>query len=156
MKRESARDQLISWAQRLSRKWTYFVTLTFRVPTDKPSVAIRRLRSFLSSWASGAGRPSSVLWSVHLHLSGHVHVHALWDDSGRTVREHCKGCRRSSRARDPSYRRLKEAWHAHWGIARFLPYDETRGRGAIGYILRYVLKEECLDWDFWKEGVDYA
>lgn len=59
----------------------------------------------------------------------------------------CRMCSRTAANNDaPLWRRLKESWYAHYGIARIYPYDRKLGGGAERYVLKYILDEKCLDW----------
>ena len=100
------------------------------------------------------------LWSAESHLTGDVHLHAISACTPLTSVEHTTPWTRrgsSSRRRScatcgevatdgPLWRRLKESWYAHHGIARIYPYDPAYRLGAEGYVLKYILKETCLDW----------
>ena len=44
------------------------------------------------------------------------------------------------------WRRLKESWFLHHGIARIHPYDPEYKFGAERYVMKYILDDKCLDW----------
>lgn len=62
---------------------------------------------------------------------------------------HCKRCQRRVSSLRTDWRKLKESWFIHNGLGRFYPYDPKLTCGAVGYVLKYILKETCLDWGVW-------
>lgn len=158
-----ARDAILRWAQGLekdltpllprSNGWSYFGTMTFRrgIPSYHALSASARLLTWCSRWRVAAPRTAKplfrlLLWSAEGHASGNVHLHALSACIHSMSPAHCGRCTGSSSPHDPPWRILKESWYTHHGIARVRPYDAQLGGGAEGYVLKYVLKETCLDW----------
>lgn len=153
---ETARRELISWAKRLSQEWAWFATMTFSRQTKSTLTAVRRWRSWLSAFPKGQQPFRSVLWSAEGHNTGAVHIHALLASTGRPSQEHCGSCRAVWSRAAPEWWHLKESWYYHHGIARFYPFDATRGFGAVGYVTKYILSDDMLDWDFWECGKDFS
>lgn len=160
------RDALVEWASALDREWSLFLTLTFRpdrkVPPHHALTAGQRFVRWCSAWRDPIlGRPlfRCSLWSAESHLTGDVHLHAISACTPLTSVEHMREpptrgvssprpCRVCSHLTSdaPLWRRLKESWFAHYGIARIYPYDARYRLGAEGYVVKYVLDEKCLDW----------
>lgn len=55
-------------------------------------------------------------------------------------------CQRCADLDGPLWRRLKESWFFHHGIARIYPYNPVYKLSAERYVLKYILDEKCLDW----------
>lgn len=152
------RQEMIAWASNLDRNltplipdnqgWTFFETLTFRnaIPPHHAMSAARLMWRWKSAWRqSGVGLFRLLLWSAEGHVTGNVHLHALSVCTPGASPRHCRRCR-SSEVYAETWRRLKESWYIHYGIARIYPYDPTLRTGAAGYVAKYVLDENCLDW----------
>ena len=156
------RQQLLTWASELDRsltpltpgnlQWTFFLTLTFRypIPTHLAMNAGQKLHRWSSAWrvALGARTPffRLLLWSAEGHATGNVHLHALSVTTPAVSPRHCRRCRGIVSSHRELWRKLKESWFLHYGIARIRPYDPSLNFGAARYITKYVLDESCLDW----------
>lgn len=157
-----ARRALASWASRhptFKDDWKFFATLTFRKPIWQDTVAASCLRSFVLAMPRSQ-RPSFVLWAAQPHVSGSVHLHALWGTSKRPFAPSCGTCSSGSSRwarRCPTWRCLNESWFGRFGIARFRPFDPSLSKGAASYVARYCMKETSMEWGLWapaewKEG----
>lgn len=171
----SRRDALLSWAAKLDPTWSFVVTLTFRhaIPSRNALTAGLKFARWASGWRNPVlqrGLFRCSLWSAEGHLTGNVHIHALSACTPLASVEHMRSTRpqasrpwrscltcESSRAlggvnpddspgEQPLWRRLKESWFVHHGIARVYPYNPTLRFGAERYITKYILDEKCLDW----------
>lgn len=159
------RSTLTEWAASLDREWSLFMTMTFRrdVPRHHAMTAGSRFVRWCSAWRDPVlGTPlfRCLLWSAEEHLTGSVHLHAISACTPLTSVEHMRRssrpdasfprprpCRTCAGVTDgPLWRRLKESWFAHWGIARIYPYDPQYRLGAERYVIKYILDEKCLDW----------
>ena len=132
--------------------WTFFLTLTFRhsIPAHHAITAGQRLTSWCSRWVGRergrSGLFKLLLWSAESHSTGAVHLHALSVTTPAASLKHCSRCQpRISSLREP-WRKLKESWFQHHGIARVRPYDARLRFGAERYVIKYILHEACLDW----------
>jgi len=159
------RSTLVEWAEKLSSQWDLFLTLTFRDPLPKHHAlsAGRRFVRWCSGWRDpvlGTALFRCSLWSAEEHATGNVHLHAISACTPLTSVDHttpspkrgessarrtCRTCRYVA-TDGPLWRRLKESWFKHYGIARIYPYDPTYRLGAQGYVVKYILDEKCLDW----------
>lgn len=153
---DPSRRELITWASKLSNKWAYYVTLTFRNPTTRPDTAVLCLKSWLSRFKRGYSPFSSLLWSVEPQKRGTAHIHALLESTGIPFTEHCNHCNEAiSSHLHKQYKALNESWWTHYGMARFKIYDEKLKFGSIAYVTKYVLSDECEDWGLWEIGKDF-
>jgi len=138
---------------------THFLTLTFSEITTSPSIARDSLRWWLHRWrANKRSSPiSRLLWSAELQSRGTAHIHALSVAGQHPTSPHCPSCFRKmgTNLSWPYYHIIKESWYHHHGIARVYDYDAARGGGCAGYVTKYVLSDECCDWDLWIEGEDF-
>lgn len=161
------RQALVEWAKTLTPEWTFLHHHTFRTPI--PPYHAMSAGAALNRWCSGllptatAGRSifRLLLWSAEGHLTGNVHLHALSvctpvtsfvhmqprpRPSNDAARRRCCGCDQRAISEGPMWRRLKESWYHHHGIARIHPYDPKYAFGAERYVIKYILDERCLDW----------
>lgn len=157
------RTEVCRWAHELAtdpltseERWTYFLTLTWRkpLPLHHATSAGRLLTRWLQGWreSRSARKPASsqkttrcLLWSAEGASTTHVHAHALLVSTPGVFNWHCKRCERASKL-SPEWRRLKESWYCHYGIARIEPYKPALRFGAERYVLKYILSESVLDW----------
>lgn len=156
---ETRRRDLVCWIQRRNPRWTWFATLTFRTPTRHSHIASSRLRSWLTrSRIPSAASCKSLLWSAERHVNGSVHLHALLECSLvqlSLLDNPLPADPGSSALRSWSYQELNDDWYHHHGIARFHPFDEERACGGITYVVKYVMSESCIDWNWWFKGKDW-
>jgi len=138
------------------RKPTWFLTWTFRDQTDNPTVAVARLKCWLSTWNrhSALDPFRSLLWSAERHVMGSVHIHALSVGPEQALLPHCRRCENAS-SRQQAFQRLKESWAIHHGWCRCFPYRDDIGRGGMTYVAKYILDPRCLDWGIWYESEDF-
>lgn len=158
-----------------SWQWTHLMHLTFRypIPRHHPLTGGASFVRWLSGWresgASGPGAPLCriSLWCAEEHASGNAHIHALSAFTLGALSKHCvpraqaassnrwrvcPGCdAQVSTSEGPLWRRLKEAWFYHNGIARVYDYDPSYAFGAERYVLKYILDDtrRVLDWGVW-------
>lgn len=143
---EGARREVVEWIASMTEPWAWFVTLTFRNRQTSVQGAKVRLLQWLSKFPVGEKPFGRVVFSVEKQFEGTAHIHALMTETSRPLSAHCERCSASSKLTDPRWRRLKESWFFHAGIARFLPYRDDIGRGGIAYVMKYILSDECEDW----------
>lgn len=145
--------------------WSFLMHLTFRNPI--PNHHAMTAGAHLNSWCSGWRTPAKdcafrlLLWSAESHILGNVHLHALSVCTPLDFAEHmrlrrsrgreswsreCGPCSQRAVAEGPDWRRLKESWYVHHGIARVFPFDPRYRFGAERYVTKYILDEKCLDW----------
>lgn len=154
------RQEMISWACQLDsqvvkgRSWTFLMHMTFRnpIPRHHALTAGQHFRRWCSGWRWGSvgGKPIKafhlLLWSAEEHQTGAVHLHALSVTTLGVSPKHCPRCQGRVSSQSTNWRKLKEAWFKHFGIARIFPYDPKYQFGAERYVTKYVLDESCLDW----------
>ena len=139
-RRQRAHDLFADFIRRWHIPWTYFVTLTFR--QDRTSLAGARHR--LLEWIEQLPphlAPASLVWGVEWHPNRYprtAHIHALWAHPSPAAED---------------WRTLKEAWWSRAGMARFYPYDPTRG--AVWYVAGYVGKPGSR-WGIYEERIHDA
>lgn len=137
----------------------YYLTMTFRKPDTRATIAVDALRCWLSVWRTQGRRCplSRILFSVEAQSRGTAHLHALSDSGPPPTYSHCAKCFASMgwNSSWPTWQILKESWYQHHGIARIYPFDETRAGGCAGYVTKYILSDECCDWGLWEEGKDF-
>ncbi len=104
--------------------WDFWCTLTFRYdPT--PRAALRAFHTWLDQsefWYRSDYYGFVV--TEDGRLNGRTHLHALMGTLG-----HLEAYRKE----------LWREWHQRFGRARLEPYD--KGKGASGYIAKYITKE---------------
>ena len=145
--------------------WSFLMHLTFRNPI--PNHHAMTAGAHLNFWCSGWRTLQKdcmfrlLLWSAESHILGNVHLHALSVCTPLDFAEHmrlrrsrgreswsreCGPCSQRAVAEGPDWRRLKESWYVHHGIARVYPFDPRFRFGAERYVVKYILDEKCLDW----------
>lgn len=156
---------MLLWAQGLDQTatpllptqqgWTWFLTSTFRhpIPPHHALTASRRLTTWSKAWhGTSSARGSTfrlLLWSAESHKSGNVHLHALSVCTPGAFLKHCPRCQDRVSSLRTDWRKLKESLYIHHGLARVYRYDPTLTCGAVGYVLKYILSRNCLDWGVW-------
>lgn len=148
---DSEHRTILAWAAKLKGKeWTIFGTFTFRrpIPARHAVSAVRLWTSWLRRMSGTGGEASCrcALWSAEAHVNGNVHIHALLEFTPSAYWTHCEECAASFHPKGPFWRVMKESWYFHRGIARCTPYNPALCFGAERYVVKYVLKENCLDW----------
>jgi hypothetical protein len=120
------------------------------IPSRHAMTAGQRLMRWAAAWSAGPRGKwfRSMLWSAEEHKSGAVHCHALLVTTRAVSPTHCDRCRARVSGLHADWRKLKESWFIHNGLARVYPYNPAFAFGAERYVLKYVLKPTCLDWGF--------
>lgn len=123
---------LCKWLTKFS--WTFFVTLTFRLPV-KGLIALKHARRLLFYMANEEGTEIWSFMAVEWFKSGEsVHIHGLVGGD-----------------MEAQYRRYWQWWSEHYGISWWRVYDGRLGAGY--YVTKYIWKEQdgVGWWDFFWE-----
>jgi len=126
------REALCKWLTKY--RWTFFVTLTFRLPLSGRT-ALKHGRRLLFYIGTQTEKPTWAFMATEWFKSGEsVHIHGLIGVDA-----------------EPVWRPFWEWWTEHYGISWWRVYDERLGAGY--YVTKYIWKEENQLgwWDFFTE-----